>query len=147
MGLVAVASGQLVVICLGGSRLRYIVIWPSDNRQRLTVRGVPGSELHGRKKKNLAFLPMWRARRPDIQAVRSSWQTEVCSAVLLKQEAKLFPVTGNQNPARWDTKNSGFANGLNVLCPPECSRDSFAQIHPCSLYTHKSYPLTPFLIS
>ena len=46
MGLVAVASGQLVVICLGGSRLRYIVIWPSDNGQRLTVRGVLGSELH-----------------------------------------------------------------------------------------------------
>ena len=55
MGLVAVASGQLVVICLGGSRLRYIVIWPSDNRQRLTVRGVLGSELHGRKK-NPCFL-------------------------------------------------------------------------------------------
>lgn len=50
MGLVAVASGQLVVICLGESRLWYIVIWPSDNQQRLTVRGVLGSELHGRKK-------------------------------------------------------------------------------------------------
>lgn len=73
MSLVAVASGQLVVICLGESRLWYIVIWPSDNQQRLTVRGVLGSELHGRKKKSLAFLPKGRASsRPDIQAERSS---------------------------------------------------------------------------
>lgn len=54
------ASGQLVVICLGESRLRYIVIWPSDNKQRLTVRGVLGSEMHGRKKKKKALLSCQR---------------------------------------------------------------------------------------